>query len=341
MTCEETPLHRMPRRLIGASLTVAALLAAAGCSDAPADAADTSASGEGGWEFTDDLGNTVELDETPTRIAGLNDVVASLWNYGIEPVAAFGQTSAEDDVAFDGKDLADLEILGESYGQIDLEQLAAAAPDLIVTSVYPTDSSGTIDETQPLYGFESIEQQEQVAQIAPVVAIAYRGSAADVIERTVELAESLGADSAVIDAAREDFDGASETLSAAAGNGVTVLPVYATVADGWWMNKAADDPSLRLYQDLGVQFVDPGGDGYFWESVGWEEVPEHPSDVILYSLRFSMTPEEIAAQPTAALLPAVQAGQLYPWKYIGMDHVAQAAYMEELAGHLTEAQKVT
>ena len=51
--------------------------------------------------------------------------------------------------------------------------------------------------------------------------------------------------------------------------------------------------------------------------MGWEEVPNHPSDVLLYSLRFSMTPEEIAAQPTAALLPAVQAGQLYPWKYIG------------------------
>ena len=70
-------------------------------------------------------------------------------------------------------------------------------------------------------------------------------------------------------------------------------------------------------------------------------MPEYRSDVILYSLRYSMTPEEIAAQPTAALLPAVEAGQLYPWKYIGPDYTAQAAYMEELAGYLTEAQKVT
>jgi iron complex transport system substrate-binding protein len=54
-----------------------------------------------------------------------------------------------------------------------------------------------------------------------------------------------------------------------------------------------------------------------------------------------MSPEEIAAQPTAALLPEVQAGQLYPWKYIGMDHQAQASSMEELAGYLTEAQKVS
>ncbi|MGY1630849.1 ABC transporter substrate-binding protein [Geodermatophilus sp. SYSU D01186] len=331
----------MPRRLIGASLTVAALLAAGGCSDGPADAAGSSAPGEGGWEFTDDLGNTVELDETPTRIAGLNDVVASLWNYGIEPVGGWGQTSAADDVAFEGKDLGGFAILGESYGQIDLERLAAAAPDLIVTSVYPTDSAGTIDRTQPLYGFESIEQQEQVAEIAPIVAITWGGSAADVIERTLELAESVGADDELVDAAREDYEAASTALTEAAAGGVTVLPVYASPSDGWWMAKAPDDPSLHLYQDLGVQFVDPGGDGYFWESVGWEEVPNHPSDVLLYSLRLSMTPEEYAAQPTAALLPAVQAGQLHPWKYIGMDYAAQAAYMEELAGYLTEARKVT
>jgi iron complex transport system substrate-binding protein len=333
-------LHRLPR-LIGASLTLAAVLAAAGCADDPAASADSTASGEGGWSFTDDLGTTVELDEVPSRVAGLNDVIASLWNYGIEPVAGFGQTSAADDVAFEGRDLGDLAIVGESYGQIDLEQLAAAEPDVIVTSAYPVDSSGTIDESQPLYGFESIEQQEQVAEIAPIITIAYRGSAADVIERTVELAASLGADADVVDSARADFETASAALTEAAAGGVTVLPVYATASDGWWMAKAADDPSLRLYQDLGVQFVDPGGDGYFWETVGWEEVPGHPSDVLLYSLRFSMTPEEIAAQPTAALLPAVQAGQLHPWKYIGMDHAAQASYMEELAAWLTEARKVT
>src|SRR5918993_1607285 len=177
-------------------------------------------------------------------------------------------------------------------------------------------------------------QQQQVAEIAPIVTIAYRGSAADVIERVVDLAWALGVDTegGEVAAARADFEAASETLTEAAGSGVSVLPVFATEADGWWMAKAADDPQLALYQDLGVTFVDPGGEDYFWNAVGWEEVPDHPSDVLLYSLRFSMTPEEIAGQPTAALLPAVQAGQLHPWKYIGPDYVAQAAYMEELAG---------
>ena len=332
-------MHRRPRRLSGTALTLAALVATAGCSGGSAEPA--AAEEQGGWSFTDDLGSTVELDAVPQRVAGLNDVVASLWNYGVEPVASFGQTSAADDVAFEGRDLDDLEIVGESYGQIDLERLAAADPDVIVTSVYPTDSSGALDPGQPLYGFESIQQQEQVARIAPIVAIAYRGSAADVIERTVELAESLGADSATIDAAREDYEAASAELTAAGERGITVLPVYATATDGWWMGKAPDDPSLRLYSDLGVDFVDPGGDTYFWESVSWEQVTDHPSDVLLYSLRGGETPEQMRAQPTYPLLPAVQAGQEHPWKYIGMDHTAQAAYMSELAGWLDEARKVT
>jgi iron complex transport system substrate-binding protein len=332
-------VHARPRRLAGATLALAAVVATAGCSGRSAEPA--AAADEGGWSFTDDLGNTVELDAIPTRVAGLNDVVASLWNYGVAPVASFGQTSAADDVAFEGRDLADLEIVGESYGQIDLERLAAADPDVIVTSVYPTDSSGALDPGQPLYGFESLQQQEQVARIAPIVAIAYRGSAADVIERTVELAGSLGADSAAIDAAREDYEAASAELRAAGERGITVLPVYATAADGWWMGKAPDDPSLRLYSDLGVDFVEPGGDTYFWETTSWERVTDHPSDVILYSLRGGETPEQMRAQPTYPLLPAVQAGQEHPWKYVGMDHVAQAAYMSELAGWLTEAEKVT
>jgi iron complex transport system substrate-binding protein len=334
-------LHRTSRRLIGGllALTVVGVSACSGDDDGGS----ASASGESGWEFTDDLGTTVELNVTPTRIAGLNDVLSSLWNYGIEPVASWGQTSIEDDVAFEGKDLSGVEIVGTSYGQLDLEALAAADPDLIVASVYPTDSAGTIDPEAPLYGFESIEQQEQVAEIAPIVAITWGGSAADVIERTAELAGSLGVDfgSSDLAAMKADYEDASAALTAAAESGVSVLPVYATEADGWWMAKAPDDPSLHLYQDLGVNFVDPGGDGYFWNAVGWEEVTAHPSDVLLYSLRFSMSPEEIAAQPTAALLPAVEAGQLHPWKYIGMDYQAQAAYMDELAGYLTEAQKVT
>lgn len=333
-------MPRPTRRATAAALTLLAVTATAACGG---DDDASAGSGDAGWSFTDDVGTTVELDETPTRVAGLTDLTASLWNYGIAPVATFGQTSPQDDVAFDGRDLDDVAVVGSSYGEIDIEALAAADPDVIVTTVYPEDSSGEIPEGALAYGFTDAAQQEQVAEIAPIIQIAYTGSGADVIERLVELAGALGVDTegGEVAQARADYEAASEALSEAAAGGVTVLPVYATASEGWYMGKAPDDPQLRLYQDLGVQFVDPGGEDYFWHAVGWESVPEYPSDVILYSLRGSMTPEEIAQQPTAALLPAVQAGQVYPWKYIGPDYVAQAAYMEELAGWLTEAQRVT
>ncbi|MGY1673207.1 ABC transporter substrate-binding protein [Geodermatophilus sp. SYSU D00710] len=330
-----------PTRPLGAALALAALLAASACSTAE----DTRAAGSSGpgWSFTDDVGTTVELDARPERVAGLNDVASSLWNLGIEPVATFGQTSAADDVQFEGRDLSGVEIVGESYGAIDLEALAAADPDVVVTTVYPVDSEGTLDGTQPLYGFESLEQQEQVARIAPVIAIAWRGSAADVIERTAELAGALGADldGSEARAARQAYEQASAELAEAASSGVTVLPVAAYPDEGFYMAKAADDPSLRLYRDLGVRFVDPGGEGWFWQTAGWENVPQHPSDVLLYSLRGAMTPEQMSGQPTYRLLPAVQAGQVHPWEYVGMDHAAQARYMERLAGWLRDARKVT
>jgi len=104
----------------------------AGCGGA---AAAPEASSATGWRFTDDLGTTVTLDEAPTRVAGLNDVVSSLWTYGVEPVATFGYTALEDDVAFEGKDLGDVEQVGTSYGQIDLERLAAARPDVILLDI--------------------------------------------------------------------------------------------------------------------------------------------------------------------------------------------------------------
>jgi iron complex transport system substrate-binding protein len=321
-----------PSRLLGASLTVAALLATSACAGSDEEAA-ASAGGDTGWSFTDDLGTTVELDAQPERVAGLNDVVSSLWNHGIEPVATFGQTSAADDVQFEGRDLSGLEIVGESYGAIDLEALAAADPDVIVTSVYPVDSEGTVGDTQPLYGFESLEQQEQVARIAPVVAIAWRGSAADVIERTAELAGALGADT--------DGEAATAALTEATSSGVTVLPVAGYPVEGLYLAKAPDDPSLRLHAALGVQFVDPGGGGYLWQTASWEAVPQYPSDVLLYSLRGAMTPEEMSAQPTYRFLPAVQAGQVHPWEHVGMDHTAQARYMEQLAGWLAGAEKVS
>lgn len=320
-------------RLLG--LLLAGLLALTACStSAPAP---TSAEG---WSFTDDLGNTVTLDERPARIAGLTDVVASLWNYGIEPVAAFGYTGISQDQRFADRDLSGVAELGPMYGQIDLEALAAADPDLIVTHAYPLDAAGTIDPQAPLYGFADLAQQEAAARIAPIVAITMDGSAVQVIDRTVQLALALGADPALVDTARAEYDTAADRMRAAAAPGLQVLVVAAYPADGFYVAKAPDDPTLSAFADLGVQFVDPGGTSYYWETVSWENVGALPADVVLESQIDEMTAEQILAQPTFARTPAGQARQVYPWVFATLDYSAQAAYMNEVAGNLETARKV-
>jgi iron complex transport system substrate-binding protein len=90
-----------------------------------------------------------------------------------------------------------------------------------------------------------------------------------------------------------------------------------------------------------VRFVDPGGSGYYWQPVSWENVGTLRADVVLDSQIDEMTADQILAQPTFASTPAGRARQIYPWVFASMDYVAQAAFTDDLAGYLESAQKVT
>ena len=84
----------------------------------------------GPWTWTDDLGQEVSLDATPTRIAAYGDAAAALLNFGITPVALFHYMDPEQDSTFEDLDLSDVEIVGSAYGEISLEALAATRPEL-------------------------------------------------------------------------------------------------------------------------------------------------------------------------------------------------------------------
>ncbi len=296
--------------------------------------------GSGAWSFTDDMGNTVTRDRRPTRIAGLNDAIASLWNYGIVPVASFGATALADDVNFEGQDTSQVVEVGTTYGQIDLEALATQKPDLIVVHAYPVDSEGTLDPKKPLFGFNDLQQQQLVNEIAPVVAIAMAGSATRVVDRTVELAKALGVTDETLAEPKRRYEEARERLSAATESGLSALAMAAYPNDGVHIAKAKDDPALRSYTELGLSYPDPGGDDYFWRSVSWENITDYRSDVVLYSLR-AMDGEAMLKQPTFAQLPAAKAGQVYPWEFSSMDYVAQARTINRLAANLEKSRKVT
>ncbi|MEU6645646.1 ABC transporter substrate-binding protein [Saccharomonospora sp. NPDC046836] len=326
------------RTLLGGAVALGAtgLLAACGRGGSPTSAQP----GSGAWTFTDDTGATVTLDARPTRIAGLNDAIASLWNYGVTPVASFGFTGLADDVNFRGKDLTRVTEVGTTYGEIDIEALVAQQPELIVTHAYPKDSSGTLDPQKPLYGFADLKQQQTVAGIAPIVTIAMSGSAADVVERTVEFAQSIGVSQEALEQPRRDYDAARERLRAATASGLSVMAVAAYPGEGVYIAKAPDDPALLSYTELGLNYPDPGGSDYYWQQVSWENILDHRTDVVLYSLR-AMSGADMQQQPTFAQLPAAEAGQVFPWEFSAMDYVAQARTINNLAEHLEGSRKVT
>jgi len=322
--------------VVRAFLSVLVLLGVlAGCATPAPSPADT------GRSFTDDLGHAVTLPDRPLRVAGLTDVVAALWSYGVTPVAAFGFTGISQDRRFTGRDVSGVVELGREYGTIDLEALAAARPDVIVTNAYPVDNAGTIDPNAPLYGFTDLAQQQAAARIAPIVAVTMDGSAVQVVERTERLAAALGADPALIDAGRAEYAAARERLrGVAAAHPVVVAALAAYPADGLYVARPADDPALTSYADLGVRILDLGGPKYYWSTVSWENVGSVKADVVLESQIDPMPAAELLAQPTFATQPAARSGQVYPWIFASMDGRSQAQYIDQLAERIAAAHKV-
>ena len=328
------------RRLLGGSLAVASvagLMAACGEDDSSSPAASGDVEPDSGpWTWTDDLGQEVTLDTTPTRIAAYGDAAAALMNFGITPVALFHYMAPDQDSTFEDLDLSDAEIVGTAYGEIGLEALAAARPELVVTTLYDGDTADS------MYGFKDEAQLAKIKAIAPVVGVMQTGSALDVIKTNEQLVASLGVDveSGPVADDRAAFEEASAALSEAAGSGLTVLPVYGEDAN-YYVAKAPDDPALRYYSELGLSFLPVEGDDYYWEVLSWENADKYQPDIVLYSVRDSFTPEQLMDQPVFAGLEAAQAGQLHPWKFKSMDYKAQTSYLGELAGWLASDQKVT
>jgi iron complex transport system substrate-binding protein len=330
------------RRLLGGSLaavsvaTLGGLLSACADEDSSSAPEDDPTPDAGPWSWTDDLGQEVRLDKTPTRIAAYGDAAAALMSFGITPVALFHYTVPSEDSTFEDLDLSGIEIVGSAYGELNLEALAALAPDLIVTTLY---DGNTPEE---MYGFKDETQVAKARKIAPIIGVMQTGSAIDVIRTNERLVASLGVDveSGAVAQDRAAFEDASAALTEAAGSGLTVLPVYGE-DDNYYVAKAPDDPALRYYSELGLSFLPVEGEDYYWEVLSWENADKYQPDIVLYSVRESFTPEQLMDQPVFARLAAAQADQLHPWKFKSMDYRAQAGYLRELVEWLSSDEKVT
>jgi iron complex transport system substrate-binding protein len=327
--------------LLAAVLGVTVLAACSSGSSTAAEASAGSGAAPAEWTYTDDTGTTVTLPQRPERVAGYADYAIGMFAYGLTPTAVFGRVDVASDPRFADYDLSDTTVVGNSYGEIDLEALAAAKPDLIVTGIYPTDRSGTLDPSEPYYGFADLEQQAQLAKIAPIVAIKVGGNGIDVIKSLTALAEALGASPDKVAAAQADFDKAAADLTAAAKEqNLEVTQMYAD-PDGIWVVKPADEPETQLYQSLGVNYTNlhPDGD-YYWDIFSWENVGQMMTGDVLLANVEGFQQAELAAQPTFAASPALVAGQVHTWNGAALDYASQAVQMGKLTEILRSSQQV-
>jgi iron complex transport system substrate-binding protein len=324
------------------SVTVSALLltgcSSTGTSNDSDNDGDTAASKA--WSYEDATGATVKVDHTPKRVVVLNDIALSFIEYGLKPVGTFGQLTMAKDARFKGLDTDGITQLGAAYGDIDLEQLAALKPDLVVTSVYPTDAKGTLDTTQPGYGFKDKAQEKQIEAIAPVVQVKWGGKGEDVIETIAELSESLGAEESTVDAAEDRFDTAADELEKVAKDkDLSVVSMYAD-GDGAYVTRPTDEPSLQMYASYGVDFVNPKPKGFYWGIYSWENAGQITGDVLLLSQQGYQV-ADLEKQPTFADNAALEAGQVHSWTFPALDYASQADYMTKLAGWLEDSKKVS
>lgn len=91
--------------------------------------------------FTDDLGRTVQVPVHPMRIVSMHDldITIPLIELGVPPVASHGRTRADgshylrSSAELTGVDFSNSDIQFIGSADIDLEAIAAAKPDLIIT----------------------------------------------------------------------------------------------------------------------------------------------------------------------------------------------------------------
>ncbi|MFD5710796.1 ABC transporter substrate-binding protein [Streptomyces pharetrae] len=312
-----TNLTRRGILAAGGALGLGAVLAACGDEDTKSGGSDATgaAKASGPWTFKDDRGTTVKLDKVPTRIVAFTGVAAALHDYGIQVKGVFGPTKTQDgkpDVQAGDMDISKVEILGNVWGQFNVEKYAALAPEVLITTMF--DDAGTL-------WYVPEESKDKIAKLAPSVAVSvYDRQLTQPLERMWALAESLGADLTAEKAvtAKKEFEAAAERLrkAAKARPEIKVMAGSAS-AELFYVSGTNLSIDLEYFKALGVNFIEPSekakaqGGGWF-EALSWENVDKYGADIIMMDDRAQALQPTAITEATWKKLPAVKAGQVIP-----------------------------
>jgi iron complex transport system substrate-binding protein len=308
-------------------------LGAIGVSRRSAAAQDATPSAAGEWTYVDDYGVTITRPSRPERIVAYTTIAASLWDFGLRPVAFYGTSRRQDgspEVYVGNIDLDAVESLGEEYGQIDLEALVSVKPDLIVNDMW--------SDPPDIWGMDT-DAIAQMNQIAPIAEIEFVDRPiTDTIESVEKLAGALGADleAPQVLEAKERFAKASQDLEAAIAEkpGLTAIFVSATPEGSYWVGNPSIFADLMYFKELGLDIVQPKNPDGYWEELSWEQADLYKADLILIDARkWSSTGAQLKAQvPTFAALPAAKLDAFGSW---------DTEYVPSYAGFAPVLEKLT
>ncbi|MGW0532148.1 ABC transporter substrate-binding protein [Streptomyces sp. NPDC003032] len=342
-----TQLSRRGILTAGGALGLTAVLAACGNEKKDGDSkAKGGAAKSGPWSFKDDRGKTAERDATPKNIVAFTGVAAALFDYGIECKGVFGPTKTKDgkpDVQAGDMDISKLTVIGNEWGQFNIEKYAGLAPDVLISTMF--DDRGTL-------WYVPEESKDKILKLAPSVGISvYDRQMTQPLQRILALAESLGADvkSDKVVKAKKRFEAASERLRkvAKAHKDIKVL-VGSASQDLFYVSGSDLSADLEYFKALGVNLIEPPASakkesGGWFENLSWENVDKYGADVIMMDNRTSaLQPADLGkSKPTWKKLPAVKAGQVIPRVTEPIFSYDKCApILEDLADAIEKAKKV-
>ncbi|MET7680053.1 ABC transporter substrate-binding protein [Streptomyces sp. NPDC005423] len=342
-----THLSRRGILAAGGALGLGAVLAACGDDDAKSGGSDkeTSAAESGPWSFKDDRGQSATARQAPADIVAFVGVAAALYDYGIESKGVFGPTTLKNgkaDVQAGSMDVSKLTVIGNEWGQFNIEKYAALSPDVLISTMF--DATGT------LWYVPEESKKKILAVGAPTVGISvYDIQLPKPLARMLELAKSLGADttSETITKAKKRFEDAAARLRAAvkANPEIKVL-VGSASQDIFYVSGSDLSIDLEYFKALGVNFVEPSAaalkaSGGWYENLSWENVDKYAADIIMMDNRTSAIQPADITEGTWKKLPAVKAGQVIarnPEPILSYDKCAPL--LEDLAKAIESAKKV-
>lgn len=268
------------------------------------------ADGAEGLTFVDDRGETLTFATRPQRVVAWQAIVPALVELGITPVGVIAFNDLATNPAFidAGVDVDALTAVSTSYGEVDVETLAALQPDVILTYTFGGEF---------LQGFTDGTTEQLAGEIAPFVALDANADVLTGIGRMEEFAALMGADldTDKLQADAAEFDSAVADLTAVVERkpGLTV-GFGGPAPQGFFLAPVDDYPELQFYAGLGMDIQSGTDDAV----VSWELVGDVAIDVLLIDDR--STESDLAEADSVATwktIPAVAAGQFSPsWRFL-------------------------